>query len=63
MWIAPGGDIGSANPAGLFSGADGTAIERLDGTVEPGDVVAVTIEDAGGVDAPTTDPIAASDPV
>ncbi|HYI74721.1 MAG TPA: anti-sigma factor [Gaiellaceae bacterium] len=63
MWIVPDGDIGSANPAGLFSGADGTAIERLDGTVEPGDVVAVTIEDAGGVDAPTTDPIAASDPV
>jgi anti-sigma factor RsiW len=63
MWIAPGGDIGSANPAGLFPGGDGAAIERVDGTVEPGDVVAVTIEAAGGVDAPTSQPIAASDSV
>jgi anti-sigma factor RsiW len=63
MWIAPGGDIGSANPAGLFEGGDGTAVERVDGTVAPGDVVAVTIEVAGGVDAPTTQPIAASDAV
>lgn len=63
MWIAPGGDIGSANRAGLFPGGDGTAVERVDGTVEPGDVVAVTIEAAGGVDAPTTAPIVASGPV
>ena len=63
MWIAPGGDIGSANPAGLFPGGDGAAIERVGGTVEPGDVVAVTIEAAGGVDAPTSQPIAASDSV
>ena len=63
MWIAPGGDIGSANRAGLFPGGDGAAIERVDGTVEPGDVVAVTIEAAGGVDAPTSRPIAASDSV
>jgi anti-sigma-K factor RskA len=63
MWIVPGGDIGSANPAGLFAGGDGAAIERVEGTVEPGDVVAVTIEAAGGVDAPTTQPIAASDSV
>ena len=62
MWIVPGGDIGSASPAGLFSGTEGSAIERLDGIVESGDVVAVTIEDAGGVDAPTTDPIVVSDP-
>jgi anti-sigma factor RsiW len=63
MWIAPGGDIGAANPAGLFAGGDGTAVERVEGAVEPGDVVAVTIEAAGGVDAPTTQPIAASDSV
>jgi anti-sigma-K factor RskA len=63
MWIAPGGDVGAANPAGLFAGGDGTAVERVDGTVEPGDIVAVTIEAAGGVDAPTTQPIAASDAV
>jgi anti-sigma factor RsiW len=63
MWIAPGGDIGAANRAGLFRGGDGIAVERVQGTVEPGDVVAVTIEAAGGVDAPTTQPIAASDAV
>ena len=63
MWIVPGGDITSANRAGLFSGRVGSEIERLDGTVGVGDVVAVTIETAGGVDAPTTAPIIASDPV
>jgi anti-sigma-K factor RskA len=62
MWIAPGGDIGSANRAGLFAGGDETSVQLVEGTVEPGDVVAVTIEKAGGVDAPTTAPIAASDP-
>jgi hypothetical protein len=31
--------------------------------VRTGDVVAVTLEPAGGVDAPTTTPIVASDPV
>ena len=63
MWIAPGGDIGSASPAGLFAGGDEIAIEPVEGTVEPGDVVAVTIEVAGGVDVPTSQPIAASAPV
>jgi anti-sigma factor RsiW len=63
MWIVPGGDIASANRAGLFSGRDGSELERLEGTVRVGDVVAVTIEPAGGVDAPTTAPIIASDPV
>lgn len=63
MWIVPGGDITSANRAGIFSGRVGSEIERLDGTVGVGDVVAVTIEAAGGVDAPTTAPIIASDPV
>ena len=63
MWIVPGGDIAAANRAGLFPGSDGTEIVGLDGTVTPGDVVAVTIESAGGVDAPTTQPIVASDPV
>jgi hypothetical protein len=31
--------------------------------VEPGSVVLVTVEDAGGVDAPTSEPIVASQPV
>jgi len=63
MWIVPGGDIAAANRAGLFPGSDGAEIVGLEGTVTAGDVVAVTIESAGGVDAPTTTPIVASDPV
>jgi anti-sigma factor RsiW len=63
MWIVPGGDIAAAARAGLFPGNDGTEVVGLEGTVAPGDVVAVTVESAGGVDAPTTPPIVASDPV
>jgi anti-sigma factor RsiW len=63
MWIVPGGDINAASRAGLFPGRGGTEIVGLDGTVTSGDIVAVTIETAGGVDAPTTPPIVASDPV
>ena len=63
MWIAPGGSIEEANRAGPFPGRDGAEAVRVDGTVRAGDVVAVTVEKAGGVDAPTTQPIAASDPV
>ena len=63
MWIVPGGDIAQANRAGLFPGRDGAELERLDGTVRAGDVIAVTIEQAGGVNAPTTAPIVASNPV
>jgi anti-sigma-K factor RskA len=63
MWVVPGGDIGQASPAGTFPGSDGPEIQPLDGTVKTGDVVAVTVEQAGGVTAPTTQPIVASDPV
>jgi anti-sigma factor RsiW len=49
--------------AGTFPGEDGVDVVLLDGDVADGEVVAVTIEQAGGVDAPTTDPIVASDPV
>lgn len=59
-WIV---EDGSASPAGLFAGADGRDVVGIDGTVEPGDVVAVTVERAGGVDAPENDPIVASQPV
>jgi hypothetical protein len=34
----------------------------VDGSVPPGAVVAVTVEPAGGVDTPTSEPIAASAP-
>ncbi len=60
LWIIDGD---APQRAGLFPGRNGTDVVGLDGTVEEGDVVAVTIEDAGGVNAPTTTPIVASDPV
>ena len=63
MWIVPGGNIEAANPAGLFSGRDGTQIVAIDGMVQAGDLVAVTVEPSGGVDLPTTAPIVASDTV
>ena len=63
MWVVPGGNIEQANPAGLFPGSDGREIVPVDGTVRSGDVVAVTVEPAGGVKAPTTQPVVASDSV
>jgi anti-sigma-K factor RskA len=63
MWIVPGGNIEEANSAGLFPGRDGTEIVAIDGTVQAGDLVAVTVEPSGGVDSPTTAPIVASDTV
>lgn len=48
-------------PAGLFNTDAGSAIAVLDGTMHEGDVIAVTVEPAGGspTGAPTTDPIIA----
>jgi anti-sigma factor RsiW len=60
MWVASQGE--DPQPAGLFRGQDGRDIVPVDGTVEDGQVVLVTIEDAGGVDAPTTEPILGSQP-
>ena len=60
LWIIEGD---TPQRAGLFPGREGTDVVGVDGTVEEGDIVAVTIEDAGGVNAPTTTPIVASDPV
>jgi anti-sigma-K factor RskA len=60
LWIVEGE---SASPAGLFPGSEGIDIVALDGTVEPGNVVAVTIEDEGGVEVSANDPIVASAPV
>jgi len=48
---------GAAQRAGLFSGA---TVLRIDRPVKPGSVVAVTLERAGGVDAPTSKPLAAT---
>lgn len=63
LWIVPGGDIAAATSGGLFSGDEGMDVALVDGALAEGDLVAVTVEDAGGVDAPTTDPIVASEPV
>jgi anti-sigma factor RsiW len=62
MWVVPGGNIEEANPAGLFPGSDEAEILGVEGTVNDGDLVAVTIEEAGGVNAPTSAPVVASEP-
>jgi hypothetical protein len=49
--------------AGLFAGREGPEIVRLERDVSAGDVVAVTLEDDRGADAPTSAPIVASEPV
>jgi anti-sigma factor RsiW len=48
---------GAAKRAGLFSG---TTVLRIERPVKPGSVVAVTIERSGGVERPTSKPVAAS---
>jgi anti-sigma-K factor RskA len=59
LWII---EDGTPAPAGLFPGSEGLELVKLDGVVDNGDVVAVTVED-GPVTGPTTTPIVASDPV
>jgi anti-sigma-K factor RskA len=49
--------------AGIFPGEDGLDVVLVDGDVAEGEVVAVTIERAGGAESPTLPPIVASDPV
>jgi anti-sigma factor RsiW len=48
--------------AGAFLGRDDRDLVALDGTVDPGDVVAVTLEERI-VEAPSTPPVVASEPV
>jgi anti-sigma-K factor RskA len=54
VWVIEGE---TPAPAGLFAGGD-ESIVRLTRPVTPGATVAVTLEPAGGVDAPTTQPFA-----
>lgn len=61
LWIVPGGDIAAAVSGGLLAGDDTPDVALVDGTVMRGDILAVTIEVAGGVRAPTKDPIVASE--
>ena len=49
--------------AGLFPGGDGRDVVPVDGIVEAGQVVLVTVEEEGGVDAPTSEPILGTMPV
>ena len=63
MWVVPGGNIEQASPAGLFPGSAEREVVPVDGTVQAGDVVAVTAEPAGGVGKPTSAPVVASDSV
>ncbi|SFS17195.1 Anti-sigma-K factor RskA [Microbacterium sp. cf046] len=52
---------GAAISAGTFTADDGAATALLDGAMEAGDVIAVTVEQAGGspTGQPTSDPIVA----
>jgi anti-sigma factor RsiW len=61
LWIVDTGGVAAS--AGLFAGQDGPEVVGLDGVVEPGEGVAVTVEDEGGVQEPSTPPIVASEPV
>jgi anti-sigma factor RsiW len=57
--VSPDGPVSG----GTFVASDGGALLALVAPVTSDDVVAVTIEDAGGVEAPTTEPVVASQPV
>jgi anti-sigma factor RsiW len=61
LWVSAQGE--DPVPAGVFPGGDGREVALVDGTVDTGEVVLVTIEPAGGVDAPTTEPIVGTAPV
>ena len=49
--------------AGIFPGEDGFDVVLVDGDVADGEVVAVTVEKAGGAETPTMPPLVTSDPV
>jgi anti-sigma-K factor RskA len=57
-WVIEGEE---AVPAGLFSGGDGRTVVPLTVPVPNGAVVAVTVEQAGGVQQSTQDPIFVSE--
>ena len=52
---------GEATAAGLFSGGDDRTVVPLTEPVPEGAIVAVTVEEAGGVEQPTQDPVFASE--
>jgi len=50
-------------PSGLFAGREGADLVGVERMVGTGDVVAVTLEKAGGANAPTTQPVVQSKPI
>jgi anti-sigma-K factor RskA len=60
VWVVEGD---TPVPAGLFAGGDAAEVVGVEGTVDDGDVVAVTVEDAGGAETPTLPLVVASAPV
>jgi anti-sigma-K factor RskA len=56
LWFVRGE---TAIPAGVFDVDDGRATAALDGSMHAGDVIAVTVEQAGGSPSgtPTTEPV------
>ena len=54
LWVA---EDGKMLPAGVFDAQHERDVVRLTRPVRPGSGVAVTVEDDGGTDAPTGDPI------
>ncbi|HET6684774.1 MAG TPA: anti-sigma factor [Gaiella sp.] len=60
LWVLDGE---TPKRAGLFPGGEGRDVVPVEGTVAPGAQVLVTVEREGGVDAPTTAPVVASQPV
>ena len=60
VWVIEGD---TPSPAGLFPGAEEPTMVPVELDVPAGSVVAVTVEEAGGVDAPTSAPVVATDPV
>lgn len=60
IWVI---DDGTALPAGLFDGADTRTVVAVTRPVPADAVVAVTLEDEGGVDVPTGSPLFSSQSV
>jgi anti-sigma factor RsiW len=54
IWVV---EDGRTRPAGVFEAKRESDVVRLTRPVPPGSGVAVTVEDDGGTDAPTSDPI------
>jgi anti-sigma factor RsiW len=59
-WVIAGG---KATRAGVFAGGAGTVVIKLEHAVPAGAIVAVTVEEAGGVSQPTQKPIITSQPI